>query len=332
MGPQFESLAARPRYRDSEPIETVRFELYTPSAVEPTPAETDSFYYPGRFGRDRRDGRDGPPDTGERFRLFSGREFLRDFTPNSGTELTLDSGPRYLQLNGTPIVIYLSFFSAVTIRKSDTTIRLSFDGPTPIRIGARSYPEAPEGTVTVTGSVRDTMRALSTFGPALKMTTAGPRPSDAPWSSPAGGTRQRASRPGVHRPAGHRRSTRTAPAAREGLPGGGATRTSSVRRWFRPAELRNWSPTTSSTPSKVTERTEEPARRLLRQAAFSTVWSQTKGIVTDESYNETNWNPDSTWTSRRCTTVRFPSSWKRTLRFPSRRFRSTSRRGTSRQT
>ncbi len=95
---------------------------------------------------------------------------MRDFTPNSDTELDSIPETRYLQINGTPIVIYLSFSSAVTIRKAqiDTILvrRDSF-----IRVGSRSYHESPEGTVTVSGNVRDTMRALSTFGSALKMTT-----------------------------------------------------------------------------------------------------------------------------------------------------------------
>ncbi|MFH5797911.1 hypothetical protein [Haladaptatus sp. CMAA 1911] len=171
MDPQFESLAARPGIEIRDPIETVRFELHTPRAVEPTPADADSFYYPVDSAVTIETGEIVLPILASVFAYSADGEFDRSFTPNSDSELTLDSGPRYFQINGTPIVIYLSFSSAVTIRKSETEIRLSFDGPTPIRIGARSYHEAPEGTVTVTGSVRDTMRALSTFGSALKMTT-----------------------------------------------------------------------------------------------------------------------------------------------------------------
>jgi hypothetical protein len=171
VDPQFESLAARPGIEIRDPIETVRFELYTPSAVEPTPADADSFYYPVDSAVTVETDEIVLPILASVFVYSADGEFLRDFTPNSDTELTLDSGPRYLQVNGTPIVIYLSFSSTVTIRKSETEVRLSFDGPTPVRIGARSYHESPEGTVTVTGSVRDTMGALSTFGSALKMTT-----------------------------------------------------------------------------------------------------------------------------------------------------------------
>jgi hypothetical protein len=171
VGPQFDSLEARPGVEVRDPIETVRFELYTPRAVEPTPADADSFYYPVDSAVTVETDEIVFPILASVFVYSTDGEFLQDFTPNSDAELTLDSGTRYFQLNGTPIVIYLSFSSAVTIRKSDTTIRLSFDGPTPVRIGARSYHESPEGTVTVTGSVRDTMRALSTFGSALKMTT-----------------------------------------------------------------------------------------------------------------------------------------------------------------
>ena len=93
------------------------------------------------------------------------------FTPNSETELEFDRRPRYLQINGAPIVIYLSINSAVTILKGADSIRFLFDETVFIRVGSRSFHESPEGTVTVSGNAQDTMRALSTFGSALKMIT-----------------------------------------------------------------------------------------------------------------------------------------------------------------
>lgn len=171
MEPQFDSLDGRPGVEIRDPIEKVRFELHTSNAVEPTPAAADSFYYPVDSAVTVETDEIVFPILGSIYVYSADGEFLQDFTPNSDTELTLELGEKYYQLNGTPIVIYLSFSSAVTIRKSETEIRLSFDKSTAVRIGARSYHESPEGTITVTGSVRDTMRALSTFGSALKMTT-----------------------------------------------------------------------------------------------------------------------------------------------------------------
>ncbi|EFW90528.1 hypothetical protein ZOD2009_18759 [Haladaptatus paucihalophilus DX253] len=171
MEPQFDSLDGRSGVEIRDPIEKVRFELHTPSAVEPTPATAESFYYPVDSAVTVETDEIVFPILGSIYVYSADGEFLQDFTPNSDTELTIEPGEKYYQLNGTPIVIYLSFSSAVTIRKSETEIRLSFDGSTAVRIGARSYHESPEGTITVTGSVRDTMRALSTFGSALKMTT-----------------------------------------------------------------------------------------------------------------------------------------------------------------
>ncbi|ODR79374.1 hypothetical protein BG842_22385 [Haladaptatus sp. W1] len=171
MEPQFDSLDGRSGVEIRDPIEKVRFELHTPSAVEPTPATAESFYYPVDSAVTVETDEIVFPILASIYVYSADGEFLQDFTPNSNTELTIEPGEKYYQLNGTPIVIYLSFSSAVTIRKSETEIRLSFDGSTAVRIGARSYHESPEGTITVSGSVRDTMCALSTFGSALKMTT-----------------------------------------------------------------------------------------------------------------------------------------------------------------
>nr|WP_256490513.1 hypothetical protein [Haladaptatus sp. AB643] len=154
-----------------DPIEKVRFELRTPRPVEPTPADTDSFYYPIDSAVTIETDEIVSPVLAS-VTVYSGNgEFEQDFTPNSDTELSLDGRPRYLQINGLSIVVYLSISSPVTIRKGKNSIRLSFDETTVVKVGARSFHESPQGTVTVTGSVQDTMRALSTFGSALKMTT-----------------------------------------------------------------------------------------------------------------------------------------------------------------
>ena len=154
-----------------DPIEKVRFELRTPRAVEPTPADADSFYYPVDSAVTIETDEIVSPVLAS-VTVYSGDgEFEQDFTPNSDGELSLDGKSRYLQINGLSIVVYLSLPSQVTVRKKKNSIHLSFDETTLIRVGARSFHESPQGTVTVTGSVQDTMRALSTFGSALKMTT-----------------------------------------------------------------------------------------------------------------------------------------------------------------
>ncbi|WP_253234224.1 hypothetical protein [Haladaptatus sp. AB618] len=169
--PQFTPLLGDPGIEIYDPIEKVRFELRTPRPVEPTPADTDSFYYPIDSAVTIETDEIVSPVLAS-VTVYSGNgEFEQDFTPNSDTELSLDGRPRYLQINGLSIVVYLSISSLVTIRKGKNSIRLSFDETTVVKVGARSFHESPQGTVTVTGSVQDTMRALSTFGSALKMTT-----------------------------------------------------------------------------------------------------------------------------------------------------------------
>ncbi len=171
MEPEFTPLLGNPGVEIYDPIEKVRFELHTPRAVEPTPADADSFYYPIESAVTIETDEIVSPVLAS-VSVYSGNgEFQENFTPNSDTETQYSKGSWYLQINGLSIVVYLSVTSPVTIRKGRESIRFSFGELTSVCIGARSYHESPQGTVTVTGSVQDTMRALSTFGSALKMKT-----------------------------------------------------------------------------------------------------------------------------------------------------------------
>ncbi|KZN24368.1 hypothetical protein A4G99_08145 [Haladaptatus sp. R4] len=171
MEPQFTPLLGDPGIEIYDPIEKVRFELQTPRPVEPTPADADSFYYPIDSAVTIETDEIVSPVLAS-VTVYSGDgEFVRNFTPNTDTETRYDKGRWYLQINGVSIVVYLSVSSPVTIRTEQKSISFSFAETSHVRIGARSYHESPQGTITVSGSVQDTMRALSTFGSALKMMT-----------------------------------------------------------------------------------------------------------------------------------------------------------------
>ncbi|MGA9402913.1 MAG: hypothetical protein WBV42_18815, partial [Haladaptatus sp.] len=151
MEPQFTPLLGDPGIEIYDPIEKVRFELQTPRPVEPTPADAESFYYPIDSAVTIETDEIVSPVLAS-VTVYSGDgEFEQDFTPNSDTELLLDGKSRYLQINGLSIVLYLSVTSPVTVQKGKNSIRLSFDETTLVRVGARSFHESPQGTVTVTG-------------------------------------------------------------------------------------------------------------------------------------------------------------------------------------
>jgi hypothetical protein len=75
-----------------------------------------------------------------------------------------------IELNG-PIKVYFRVTSALTIASSTDRMVLDFGTMTRVQIGARSYHEQPGTTITTTKEPSDVMKAISTFGSALKTTS-----------------------------------------------------------------------------------------------------------------------------------------------------------------
>ena len=75
-----------------------------------------------------------------------------------------------LDLSG-PLKLYASLESSVQIYSDTDQTYVSLDGSTAVSLGARSYHRRPAGTITTTSNPTDMMRAVSTFGSALKTTT-----------------------------------------------------------------------------------------------------------------------------------------------------------------
>ena len=317
-----------------DPIETVRFELYTPSAVEPTPADADSFYYPRRFGRDRRDGRDRPPDTGERLRLFSGRGVSAGFhaeqwhRTNARFRTTIPPAQRNADSH-LPLVLFRGHDSKIghnhttLLRRTDTdsnrrTLVSRSAGRNRHRHRVGSGHDA--GALDVRVGAQDDNRRTA----PIRRSVVIPR-----WWNSATSFTSRSP------------STRRTPAFDSNCPC--CTRRSTRRRrsaYFLGAEV----VPTGGTPKLVADDfeyslesdgtyEENPARRLLRRAAFLDC------LVPDEGYRYgrvVRTKPIGTPT-RHGLRGGVPQFVPRAVgnvpsRFPSRRFRSTSRRGTSRQT
>jgi hypothetical protein len=149
-------------------VERRQFSVETPTDVSPTPIPTDEFYFP----------------VDEAVRLDTGRlriptvvgTYVRDadgeMLAEAGytTEIDLPAG-RYTVELCPPIKCYLRVEGPLSVRADDDgiAIRTGGDG---IDFGARSHHERPEATVTVTEDPHDVMAALSTFGSALKTTSA----------------------------------------------------------------------------------------------------------------------------------------------------------------
>lgn len=72
----------------------------------------------------------------------------------------------------TGIKIYVSVESEVEIRNGNNKTTITFGQPSQITVSARSHHTRPAATVTTTAKPTDVMRAVSTFGSALKTTGA----------------------------------------------------------------------------------------------------------------------------------------------------------------
>ncbi len=167
MQPVFESPPKRPGLLINDPIESVRFALYTPEQSQLRPADPDEFHFPvdAAVAFDTSTV-EIPKRTGVYVRTQDG-ELVRSSTPMDGG-LRVQSAAYNLELNTAPMKLYLAVESEVAIEQRNRSVVLDFGDETTLRVGARSFHEQPAGTITVTDDVEDAMRAVSLFGSALK--------------------------------------------------------------------------------------------------------------------------------------------------------------------
>lgn len=168
MQPRFCSLDSESGLEIVDPIENCRFVLLTPSQVSPTTVDSDRFPYPVTAACEVvTEGFRLPNEIALVIRDSDG-EYLLD-TEWEGTQ-ELAAGEYLLDMNPC-LKLYARADTALTVEANSAGVRVAFDGPTRMQIGARSYHTAPEATITVPDDSEAMMRAISEFGSALKTTS-----------------------------------------------------------------------------------------------------------------------------------------------------------------
>ena len=152
-----------------DPIEGAQFSLLTPSSVSPAAGTSDDFYF--------------PVDTTARIHPSAVETpyfvdvWIRDTDGNlraqcAGQERASVPPGRYnVEVSSAKMKLYLAVDGPVTVEPRDDRTQLSFSETRAVTVGVRSLHERPAATVTTTDDPVDLMRAISTFGSALKTPT-----------------------------------------------------------------------------------------------------------------------------------------------------------------
>lgn len=168
MNPTIES-SGDPGLVLHDPIEGVRFVLQTDQPVTPTSTTSDRIPFPVD--------RAVTVETGElvvpklvtvAIRRHDG-EFRSEYTPRDSE--TVERGDRLLDVSTAPLVLYLHVPGPMALRTDGDTVSISLESTREVTVGCRSFHEHPAATVTVPSEPEPVMRAVSTFGSALKTTS-----------------------------------------------------------------------------------------------------------------------------------------------------------------
>ncbi|WP_266078398.1 hypothetical protein [Haladaptatus caseinilyticus] len=170
MQPAFAPPPNRQGLQITDPIESVRFALYTPEQSPLRASDPADFRFPVDAAVELETNRvEIPKNTGIYIRTQGGT-LTENFSVTDGST-TVPPGAYNLELNTAPMKLYLAVESGVSIEARNQSIILNFDEKTPLRVGARSFHEQPAGTITISDQIEDVMRAVSLFGSALKTTS-----------------------------------------------------------------------------------------------------------------------------------------------------------------
>ncbi|WP_115863982.1 hypothetical protein [Halorussus litoreus] len=163
--------------RDS--IENARFELHTATPVEPTPVEPRSaeptpgdrgaFYFPVDAAVAVETTAVEVPKLANVLVRTREGHLVADNADHADRSLAPDAYD--VELSTAPMKLYLSVESALDVRHDEASVTVAFDGPTEVRMGARSFHDRPAGTITTTPDPEGAMRAISHLGSALKTTS-----------------------------------------------------------------------------------------------------------------------------------------------------------------
>jgi hypothetical protein len=166
---EFDTLDRRSGLALFDPVENVRFELYTEEPPSIEPAETAGFYFPidAAVGFETA-AIEVPNHLSVVVRTQDG-SIVTDATTFDGLCLPFDA--YLLEVQSTPMKLYISVESSLSLDHGETSAMIRFDERRRVRIGARSFHDRPAGTITATDDIEDTMAALSLLGSALKTTS-----------------------------------------------------------------------------------------------------------------------------------------------------------------
>lgn len=163
---RFESIAGGLAVRD--PIERHRCVLLTPNGVTPDPTTTEDFRFPVDTAVSIRTSTITLPSVVPAYVRDEAGTVLAQADQCSHTELP--AGCYTVELS-TASKLYLRIESAVTVSADAERMTVDFDNTTEVVVGARSHHDRPATTVQTTTDPKEMMRAVSTFGSALKTTS-----------------------------------------------------------------------------------------------------------------------------------------------------------------
>lgn len=162
----FAALDDRDGIEIRDPIENARFELYTSSPVDPTPADADDFYFPVDSAVEIRTSAISYPKRSGFLVWDASGDLLFD---GSSDVQRVSYGDYLIDISAAPMKLYFVVSGSMSFTENGAAFK--FDEEQTVRVGARSFHENPAGTITVTDDASDVMRAMSFLGSALKTTT-----------------------------------------------------------------------------------------------------------------------------------------------------------------
>ncbi|WP_231184435.1 hypothetical protein [Haladaptatus sp. DYF46] len=166
---EFDTLDRRSGIAIFDPVENVRFELYTENRPSIEPTETAGFYFPIDAAVGFETGAIEVPNHLSVVVRTQDGSIVTDATTFDGLSLPFDA--YLLEVQSTPMKLYIAVEGSLSLDHGETSAMIRFDERRRVRIGARSFHDQPAGTITVTDDIEDAMAALSLLGSALKTTS-----------------------------------------------------------------------------------------------------------------------------------------------------------------
>lgn len=169
--PEFDTLVERVGLEIFDPVEKVRFELWTPDSIDPEEADTDPFAFPLDSAVEFSTSQIEIPKLADVFIRERDGEYIGQYSTASDQN-TFTPWQYLVELTTTPLKLYLLVESGLEIQKTgEHSVVVDFGEETTVRVGARSFHEQPAGQVTITDDPEDLLNAISLFGAALKTTS-----------------------------------------------------------------------------------------------------------------------------------------------------------------